>query len=65
MKRNIKNSKKNGCLKDSKDEKFKQLKDVTVILWDSMIKDVKGQRLTTSPTTGQPVIFLNADFMRI
>ena len=42
MKRNIKNSKKNGCLKDSKDETFKQPKDVTVILWDSMIKDVKG-----------------------
>ena len=29
-----------------KEKKFRQLKDVTVILDDSMIKNVKGQELT-------------------
>ena len=41
-KRNNDSSKKVSGKKDMKEKKFRQLKDVTVILDDSMIKNVKG-----------------------
>ena len=45
-KRNSDSSKKISSIKEMKDKKFRQSKDVTIILGDSIIKDVKGWELS-------------------
>ena len=41
-KRNINSSRKTSNKKEMKDKKFRKSRDVTVILGDSIIKDMKG-----------------------
>ena len=45
-KRNSDSSKKIRSIKEMKDKKFRQSKDATVILGDSIIKDLKGWELS-------------------
>ena len=45
-KRNSNSSSKNSSKKEMKDEKFRKSRDITVILGDLIIKDVKGWELT-------------------